>query len=184
MIRWKDKHAYNWIGIGESLHERYDTLPIGIQILTSPLYILLGILFTLHTMEWLMNLYCDMSERLLQKPNGLWSIMKVIVLIPVLPMMAYALPGWIYDKVKSRKVHISKTRVRVGNDPLGNNRCNIQRPNRGDYFIPLREDVKDFLPKKSMKSHKLTKDKVEPRVYTYSRGFRDEFDWGTNEHER
>ena len=103
MIRWKDKHAYNWIGIGESLHERYDTLPIGIQILTSPLYILLGILFTLHTMEWLMNLYCDMSERLLQKPNGLWSIMKVIVLIPSLPMIAYALPGWIYDKVKSRK---------------------------------------------------------------------------------
>tara|TARA_R110000823_G_C15773917_1_gene484363 strand:+ start:226 stop:777 length:552 start_codon:yes stop_codon:yes gene_type:complete len=183
MIRWKDKHAYNWIGIGENLHKRYDTLPIGIQILTSPLYILLGILFTLHTMEWLMNLYCDMSERLLQKPNGLWSIMKVIVLIPSLPMIAYALPGWIYDKVKSRKVHIS-------NDPWEGieNRMEQSRVHRVDYFIPLREDVKDFLPKKSMKSHKLTKDKVEPRVYRLPwEGFRnggEEFDWGTNEYER
>jgi hypothetical protein len=118
MIRWKDKHTHNGLGIGE-------------------------------------------------------SVMKVIVLIP----------RWIYNKVKSRKVHIS-------NDPWEDieNRMGQSRVHMGDYFIPLREDVKDFLPKKSMKSHKLTKDKVGPRVYTLPwEVFRDggeEFEWGTNEYER
>ena len=126
MIRWKDKHTHNGLGIGE-------------------------------------------------------SIMKVIVLIP-------ALPRWVYNKVKSRKVHIS-------NDPWEDieNRMGQSRVHRGDifqnheiradYFIG---DVEDFLPKKSMKSHKLTKDKVEPRVYTLPwEGFRDGYEvWDTNEYER
>jgi hypothetical protein len=104
MVRWEDEHAYNWLGIVMSLQYRYESMPTWKVILMGPMYLLLVIPLALHTMEWGMNIYCDKAYRLLQKPHGVWDVVKVFAMIPSLPMLAYASPRYMYDKVKERKV--------------------------------------------------------------------------------
>ena len=186
MVKWDDKHMYNWIGWMRSLYnlpnkihswcidqqrlDRFIVFVLNMLILRGLCYITTGLMAIPQTIEWAMaNLMSWVNNQMtygnvldLNKIKGWVAVMVIIFLIPYI--ITWGLPRYIKQsraekRLQRRVEDMERLREHIAQDRLrwGHRDDSIRRSQEELDRLTTSRHKRDFKPKKEIKAHSLVK---------------------------